>query len=409
MELEELKDKKILILGYGIEGRATQAFLRNVYPTMKVGLADQKDGLHYLEKQKEYDIVIKSPGIPKELVTIPYTTATNMFFANVKGITIGVTGSKGKSTTASLIYAILKEAGLKTRLAGNIGNPLLSELMLANNTDDIFVCELSSFQLSDIEYSPHISVILNLYPEHMDYHRSIDLYYDAKKNIVDNAKPQDYFIYNTSFEELKKTKGKTKAKSIPFIEKLPFDASVVPLAGKHNLDNVKAAVTVAQVLRIEKNAIVNGIKNFKGLPHRLELIGTLRGITFYDDAIATIPQATIAAIDALGNIGTVFLGGQDRGYDFSELADVILSKKIPNLVLFPESGFQILDEIKAKTSTLPKILETKNMEEAVKFAFENTPMGSICLLSCASPSFSVWRNFEEKGELFQKFVKKYGA
>lgn len=408
MTLEELQGKKFLILGYGIEGKATLKFLKHHLPDIQVGIADQKDGGDYLEKQKDYDFVIKSPSIPKKLVTIPYTTATNIFFANVKGMIIGVTGSKGKSTTTSLIYAMLKEAGLKAHVAGNIGNPLLSELLKGNDKDDIFVCELSSFQLDDITYSPHISVLLNLYPGHMDYHGNIEEYYKAKKKIISKAKADDYFVYNPALEEVKKLALQTKAKAVPFIKTLSFDDSIIPLLGKHNQDNMRAAVTVVKVLGVKDEDITQAVKNFKTLKHRLEFVGTFRGIRFYDDAIGTIPEATIAAVASLDNIGTIFLGGQDKGYDFEELIEVVVNKKIPNIVFFPDTGEKLLRILKEKTKKLPKIFETTSMEKAIKFAYANTPVGSVCLLSCASPSYSVWKNFEEKGDLFQKFVKQYG-
>ena len=413
MRLQELKGKKILIAGFGIEGKATEEFLRHYFPKMRIGVADQKEGADYLEKQNDYDLAIKSPGIKKELLTIPYTTATNIFFANCKGKTIGVTGSKGKSTTAAIIYAIVKAAGIKVHLVGNIGKPMLTELLKTNGQDDMWVCELSSFQLSDIEYSPHISVILNLFPEHMDYHGSTQTYYDAKKRILIGAGSTDYFVYNPAVHELHELANMTDAKAMPVIDELPFDEKIIPLLGKHNKDNIRAAVTVAQILKIDPDIVAKAIKHFKPLPHRLQLVGTFKGITFYDDAISTAPESTIAAIEALGNVGTIFLGGQDRGYNFSKLVDTIIYKKVPTIVLFPDSGEKIRELLEQrlilrKGSTLMKIFETTSMEEAVKFAYKHTPKGSICLLSCASPSFSLWGNFEEKGDLFQKFVREYG-
>ena len=372
---------------------------------MVIGLADEKDGEGYLQKQKDYDLVIKSPGIRKELVSIPYTTATNIFFANIRGKTIGVTGSKGKSTTTSIIYDIVKQAGLRARLVGNIGNPMLLELLKSNSQDDVWICELSSFQLSDIDYSPHISVILNIFPEHMDYHGNVENYYEAKKRMLAAASNMDYFVYNPAFEELRDLANKLKVQTMPFVDALPFDEKIIPLLGEHNKDNVRAAVTVAKLLKIDDKAIEAGVKNFKPLSHRLELVGTFKGITFYDDAISTTPQSTIKAIEALENIGTIFLGGQDRGYNFTQLIDVVVNKKIPNVVLFPNSGGKMGEGLKGKVKN---ILETESMQEAVRFAYQHTPAGSICLLSCASPSFSLWKNFEEKGDSFQEFVKEYG-
>lgn len=409
MKLEELQNKKILILGYGEEGKATLKFLTEKVPNLEIDIADRTITSDYLTKQKDYDLVIKTPGIPKHEVTVPYTTATNIFFANINNLTIGVTGTKGKSTTASLIYHILKKAGKKVHLVGNIGKPMLEELMEPVGEDDIFVCELSSYQLDDIKYSPHISVILNLFPDHMPYHGDINSYYEAKHNIIRNSKKDDYFIYNDRFEKLTAWAKDAQCKTSAFTPDIPTNERDLPLIGEHNKENIRAAVTVARILKIPEETINGAIKSFKPLPHRLQNVGTFNGITFYDDAISTTPESTICAIESLENIGTIFLGGEDRGYDFSQLVKTIVDHKIPNVVLFPESGKRILESLRAQTKALPNLLETQSMEDAVQFAYKNTPSGSICILSSASPSYSLWKNYEEKGNLFQSYVKKFGT
>ena len=174
------------------------------------------------------------------------------------------------------------------------------------------------------------------------------------------------------------------------------------MLGAHNLNNIKAAIKVARLFKISDSVIKKAIKNFKPLPHRLEFVGEFKGIKFYDDAISTTPESTIMAIKALKNIGTIFLGGQDRGYDFRELEKILKLYRIQNIVLFPETGNRILKSRKGFN-----IFETRSINNAVKFAFKNTPKGRICLLSTASPSYSIWKNFEEKGDLFQYFVKNY--
>lgn len=420
MKLDQLKNKKILIVGYGVEGKATQEFLKKTLPKNIIGIADQQlDGSSYLSKQNEYDIAIKSPGIHKSKITIPYTTATNIFFANIPGTIIGVTGTKGKSTTASLIYEILKHAGKRVFLLGNIthkthniGKPMLTELANHHTKDDIFVCELSSQQLDDIQYAPHIAVFTNFFPEHMDFHGSLEKYWEAKKRIVMFANPHNFFVYNPNLPVLATLAKETKAKSLPFVETLSFPEKIIPLIGQHNNDNVKAAVTVAKVLGVSDKDIQEAIKNYKPLPHRLEVVGTYHDITFVDDAISTTPQSTIKALEAFSNISTLFLGGQDRGYDFTELAKEIVAHKIKNLVLFPDSGEKIysviLNEVKNIGSSYnPNILESSNMDDAVQFAYQHSPKGSVVMLSTASPSYSIWKNFEEKGQLFKEAVQKY--
>lgn len=415
MKLKELKNKKILILGYGREGKITEKFLKKLLPDLEIGIADQSLDPYYLLKQKNYDLAVKTPGIPKRMVEIPYTTATNIFFANLpKGaVVIGITGSKGKSTTASLIYEILKTAGLPVHLAGNIGEPMLNELLNSVSEKDIFVLELSSYQLEDIKYSPHISVIINLFPEHMDYHGGKDKYYKAKMRIIKFSKPKDFFIFNPKYKELEELSKKTKVKSIPFISKIPFEMEEISnLIGEHNKENIRAVVTVVKIFGVKNEIIFESLKNFKPLPHRLENIGVYNGVTFYDDAISTTPESTIAAIYALSKIkpiSTIILGGTDRGYDFKILAKEILKAKIKNIVLFPESGKRILESLNksfGKDINRLNILETSLMDEAVKFAYKNSPLESICLLSTASPSYSLFKNFEEKGDLFKKAVKE---
>ncbi len=399
--------KKVLILGYGQEGRATEKFLKTRYPKIAVEIADQKFSTNYLDHQKDFDLVVKSPGIAKEKVTVSYTTATNIFFANTNNLIIGITGSKGKSTTASLIYHILRTANKKVRLIGNIGKPALLELLNPVDKDIIFVAELSSYQLDDIKYSPHIAVITNLFPEHMNYHGDIDRYFLAKKNIIRFQTKNDYFIFNQKNIILTKWTKETTSQVLSFDPLIKLELSNNPLLGKHNLDNIQAAITVGHLLRIEDKTIVQSIKTFKPLPHRLQFIGRFKNIDFYDDAISTAPESAIAAIETLKNIGVIFLGGEDRGYNFNILVKILAQYQIPNIVLFPQTGTKIYDLILKESNYKPNIFQTTSMEEAVKFAYKQTPKNSICLLSTASPSYSLWKNFEEKGDQFKFFAHKY--
>lgn len=375
--------KNVCIVGYGKDGKTAERYINEKYPNLKIGILDKNLDKNYLKKQEDFDLAVKTPGISKTKVTIPYVTSANIFFSQNKNFTIGVTGSKGKSTTASLIYEIIKASGKKTRLIGNIGNPMLEVLLKKVDSDEIFVIELSSYMLDDIEYSPNIALILNLFPEHMDYHVGVENYYEAKRNIFKFQKIGDCAL------------------TPPFSEKISLKKNKIPLIGLHNLKNIKAAIKVARIIGISDSDIKKAVKNFKPLPHRLEFVGEVEGVKFYDDSISTTPESTIEAIKSLKKIGTIFLGGEDRGYDFSDLERNLRASGIKNLVLFPESGNRILKSRKGFN-----ILRTKNMRESVNFAFKNTPKGKICLLSTASPSYSVWKSFEEKGDLFKSSVKE---
>jgi len=374
--------KNLCIIGYGEEGKINKKYINEFYPSLKVKILDKKYNKNYLKEQENYDFAIKSPGVNKEKISIPYTTATNIFFSQCKNLTIGVTGTKGKSTTASLIYHILETAGKKVKLLGNIGNPMLKTLFTKTDPNEIFVIELSSYMLDDIEYSPNIALLLNNFPDHMDYHTNIENYYRAKYNIFKFQKSNDFAI------------------KAPFREKVDLKPNEILLKGEHNLQNIKAAISVCKLFNIPKEIINLAIKSFKPLNHRLEYVGQYHDIHFYDDAISTTPESTIAAIKTLKEVDTIFLGGQNRGYDFHNLEKEIIKNNISNLVLFSDDNI-----INEKNNF--NILETKSMKKAVDFAVKNTKKNKICLLSTASPSYTIWKNYQEKGNQFKKFIKNH--
>ncbi len=409
MTIEELKKyKKILILGYGKEGHSVERFLKLNVPSAQISIADKKDNENYLLKQKDVDLVVRSPGVRVEQVFQKWTTAANIFFSNFVGTTIGITGTKGKSTTASLIAALLKQNKTDVRLIGNIGNPMLDGLIDATK-ETIAVIELSSYQLSDLYFSPHITIIVNWYPEHLDFHGTFQAYKKAKQNSLYFQSDADFFIFDPQEKEVASWVNLTKAKTIPYTDEFLFEQSKIPLLGNHNKRNIQGALTVARMFGVTDEQAQTALYAFTPLPHRLQNIGTYNGITFYDDAISTTPQSTIAALNSIKNIDTILLGGQDRGYDFRSLVEVLKEKKVENIVLFPQTGFKIKQVLLKMEDYYPTYLETDNMKDAVSFCFENSKKGSVCILSTASPSYSLWKNFEEKGDLFQTFVRDYGG
>lgn len=398
MMLEKLKDKKIVILGFGREGKDTLLFLKKLFPKKKIGIVDQKFGKDYLKKLGNYDVIIKSPGIPWKLLenydrcrkSQVITTQTEIFFENCPGMIIGVTGTKGKSTTAFWIYQTLKKAGLKAHLIGNIGEPVLSSFLIRAKPYDIFVYELSSFQLTNLKKGPHIAVLLNIYPEHLDYYRNFNEYVQAKAKIAKYQTKKDFLIYSSQSLIVGKIAKKSKAKKIP-------------IRGKYYELNRAAAKAVAKIFNVPLP------KKFESLPHRLELIGKFKGIEFYNDSLSTIPETAIEALDFLGDkVETMILGGFDRGLNFKKLAERISKSRIKTLILFPTTGQRIWQALMGlRHPSFTRHFSVNNMEEAVKIAYQYTSKGKICLMSPASPSFGVFKDYADRGESFRKYVKKY--
>ena len=303
-----------------------------------------------------------------------------------------------------MIYKILKEGSVKAHLVGNIGKPVLSFLSKdvqgrTLNRRDIFVYELSSHQLYNLKKSPHIAVFLNIYPEHLDYYRNFNEYLKAKANITKYQTKKDFLVYNSGDKLVREIAKKSQAIKIP-IKGVYYD-----------LDK-NTARAVGKLFKIPKTTIEKAIREFKPLPHRLELVGTFKGITFYNDALSTIPETAILAMKTLGKkVQTIMLGGFDRKIDFKKLAKQVLKQKnIKTVILFPTTGEkiwkEILKESKGKKVHVPFFVN--NMVDAVKLAYQYTEKGKNCLLSCASPSFSIFRDYKEKGNLFKKYVKSYG-
>jgi len=353
-------------------------------------------------------VVVKTAGYPGNKVPVLYTTPTKVFFECARQLgakTIGVTGTKGKTTTSSLIYRMLQQGGKPSILGGNIGVPMLDMLEDAD-AHSILVVELSSYQLAELGCSPDMAVITNLYRDHIDYHGSLEAYWEAKRNIVRFMTAESTVIFNPDTEIVLHWMAELEAKKVPIDLQEVVDLSKSQLIGEHNKLNYLMAKAAAQVFGVDLFSCQHILKNFKPISHRLERVRTLHGITYIDDAIASQPEAAIAGITAcvheVGPVGCIMLGGQDRDYDFTELVKLLSTLAIPKLVLFPDTGVKI--KAIFPEGYEPETFETNDMHEAVKWASENCPSGSVCLLSTASPSYSVWKDFEEKGDLFQKAV-----
>jgi UDP-N-acetylmuramoylalanine--D-glutamate ligase len=443
MKLAELEHRSILILGFGTEGQATYEFLRRRWPAKPLSIADQRTmeefpqevanriqndtevrtnfGPRYLDSADGYncEVIIKTPGIPASVDAVArarragilLTSHSQIFLSSYpREKVIGVTGTKGKSTTTSLIHHILKCAGIPAELVGNIGMPPLARIDDVS-PDTYFVHEFSSHQLAELETSPHIAVLLNIVPEHLDYYASFEEYVAAKENITKFQEPDDFLVFAADYSIPSEMAHRSKAALRPFsvnnsVEHI-LKSHEIPLAGKFNLQNVMAAIETASVCGVQPENIRDAIRTFEALPHRLERVGTYNGITFYDDSIATIPESTLAALEALGpNVQTLLLGGHERNLEFTELGKQ-LPPNVATVILFPPTGIRIWRAIEthSQNQKLPDAFFVRDMEQAVRIAYEQTAPGKICLLSPASPSFGTFKDYKERGTLFKTFVR----
>jgi UDP-N-acetylmuramoylalanine--D-glutamate ligase len=449
------KDKKIAILGFGMEGKDLAAYLLergavitifDKKPEAELDLAgiDKEEftfstGTNYLEAGLEgFDYIFRSPGVYRfapqivkaEEKGVKVSSAIELFFQECPGKIIGVTGTKGKGTTSSLVYEILKKAGKDAYLAGNIGVAYL-QLLSKLGKDSLVVLELSSFQLIGMDKSPQIAVVLNITQDHLDWHQDLDEYISAKKNIVKHQSPSDFTVINADYPLPQGFSSLTPAKTLFFsrkqkvegsyqlngkiylsvgAEELLGETSDLLLRGEHNLENITAAVCVAGILNIAPDTIWEAVASFKGLEHRLELVGEAQGFTFYNDSFATGPQPTIAAIKSFKEPLTVILGGSDKGLDYSALGEEISkSANIASIVLIGQIAPKIKKAVEQAGFKGQIIQMGKSpMSEIVKAAILNTPKTGVILLSPAAASFDMFRDYKDRGYQFKSVVKALG-
>ena len=426
-----LKGKNTAILGFGIEGKDLLYYLLN--QGAKVTILDKKDkskldlsgvdpsqvnlqtGRNYLAKLGDFDIIFRSPGVYRYLPElldaeekgVQISSATKLFFEMSPSKIIGVTGTKGKGTTSSLIYEILKKGQKDVYLAGNIGKPYL-KLLTKLTPESLVVLELSSFQLIDLNKSPEIAVVLNITADHFDWHKDIDEYVSAKKNIVKFQRTGDWAVLNEEYDVSRNFAKETKARVSYFHkEKLEkkFKEGLL-LRGEHNLENVAASVNVAKILGIKDEVISEVLSEFKGLEHRLEFVGTVGEVSFYNDSFATGPDPTIAAIKSFKEPETLILGGSEKGLDYSSLGKAVSERKnLKNIILIGAIREKIRQAL-LNNHFKGKIvdLDSKGMTEIVKTALKLTSGGGVVLLSPAAASFDMFRDYKERGNKFKEAV-----
>ena len=434
MQFPELLNKKIAILGFGKEGKSTFNFLlKQGVKKSDLTILDKKEiedqeissvsWEDYLKNLDQYDLIFKTAGIPytPEIRAVQEKTVTQVqfFFDHYEGKVIAITASKGKTITSSLTYHLLKTAGYDVKLVGNIGTPFLDEIDF-QTPHDFVVVELSSFMLETLKKKNFCSILGSIYSVHLDRHGNMENYTKAKFNIINGS--EHTIVCEKTMNDYHLEERFPNAHLIPFGLKseftrdevnyfskgrLVFPLSDVNLIGEHNLQNIGAIVALADLLQIPDEILQKSIQTFTAVRHRLQLVGTFKGILFYDDAIATTPDSTIAAINAIWDkLDTIFLGGiEGFWFDFPSLVERLKKSPVKNIVFFPDSWETIAKLLGEEGYTT---FHTRDMKEAVQFAYEHTSQWKVCLLSCASPSFSCWKGFEEKGDLFQQYVKEIG-
>ena len=455
MKIEKLKQyHNIAILWYGKEGKSALNFLKKL-EIEKITVLDKNEileredwifyetGENYLQNLEKFDLIIKTPWISPYVNNLlqykeKLTSTIEIFLNNYKWKVIGLTWTKWKSTTSTVLYLTLQNAWYKVKLVWNIWTPVLDEVdILSNENYDYIVFEMSSYMLEWLKAQLYIWYLNNLYICHYDWHFWGENYNNAKKNILKIARKK---IANIQTQEklwfLWKVKYFWDGTNIYYKDKKFFiDSEVVLedknflLEGLHNRINICGILAILNQISADYFGsnwvffrliqwLKQTLENFNWLPHRIQNIWTYKWITFIDDAIATTPDSTMAAMKTFWEkIWTLFLWGQDSWFDFSKMIDLIGKSEIKNLVLFPDTWLKIFWDLSSfdfdKEFTLEiwwkifNAFKTKSMEESLKFAYKNTEKWKICLLSTASPSFSVWKSYVEKWTLFQEFVKKY--
>lgn len=451
------KNKKMAVIGAGVEGASSAEWLAE--QGAEVTLLDRSEpelhrvkatklitGTNYLSDLSQYDVIVRSPGVKRNLPEVLevekngklITSHTQIFFDLSPAPIIGVTGTKGKGTTSALIYEMLKEEGLDVHLGGNIGTPPLEFVDKLSLTSWV-VLELSSFQLEDLNKSPHIAVVLMIVPEHLgvdtvgtaNYHDDMEAYVSVKRNILSWQTPEDYAVINRDYPPSNEsdiyTDGKvfqvsrereaaedgcfTRQGSIILRkdgkEEAVIEVSEILLPGKHNLENVCAAVMASDLAGVSIKSIASVLRKFKGLEHRLELVGEVNGVRYYDDSFSTTPETAIAAIKSFADPEILILGGSHKGSDFTELGKVISdAQNIKAIIGIGVEWEAIKEKLQIANGKLQIVEDCKNMEEVVQRAAEIAVFGDVVLLSPACASFGMFKNYKERGELFKREVMK---
>lgn len=390
--VEKFEGKKVLLWGYGVEGKSSEKFLYKYCKPLEIKIYEgDRDGLPI----DDYDIVIKSPGVPYfDYPEEKITSMTQLFLEEFRDKTIGITGTKGKSTTTSMLYHVLSQnLNKKVCLLGNIGIPCFDAYEDMKN-GAVAVYEMSCHQLANLTVSPHVAIFLNLYEDHLDYYKTKEKYADAKAHITYFQTQSDLFYKGVTVPDIK-----TEANVIEFdkFDDFRYELNVL---GIHNQWNADVAKRVAvENFGCDENKVIASLKTFVGLPHRLEKFAQVNGVTYFDDSISTIPEATISAIESVPDAKTVIVGGMDRGIDYSPLISAVKEYKDIQFIFCYASGKRIFDEV----SECNNVTYVEDLKSAVEEAKKITTAGS-CIMSPAAASYGYYKNFMDRGEHFKDYV-----
>lgn len=431
---------KIAILGFGVEGHSAYNYWKsseneiticdqNQNASTPVGVSTRL-GSNYLSDLDGFDLIVRVPGLnPNDIVQAnspeilnKVTTSTNEFFrvSPTKNI-IGVTGTKGKGTTCTLITKLLEASGKKVHLGGNIGRAAIDLLNDQIQPDDWVVLELSSFQLVDLKYSPHIAVCLMVVPEHLNWHSDMNEYIEAKRNIFAHQVVSDTAIYYADNEISKKLASSSQGNKIAYYSysgayvkdhniiidnRIVCQIDEVKLIGEHNLQNICAALTAYWQIDQNLSSARQVVLQFSGLEHRLELVRELNDVKYYNDSFASVPDATIAAVKAIKEPKILIIGGFDRQLNLNQLAVAIKENEasIKRIILIGDSAGRVSSTLQTVDFSKYEITNLKNMNELVKLASEITEPHDAIVLSPGFPSFDMFKNFEDRGQQFKQAV-----
>jgi UDP-N-acetylmuramoylalanine--D-glutamate ligase len=396
-----LKNKKVAILGLGEDTKDCLPWLRK--QGAKITVLDEAKGDKF-ENLSQFDLLIRSPGVYRwrpELCGLSVSSKTKLFFDLCPAKIIGVTGTKGKGTTATLIYKILNAAGKDVYLGGNIGKGIFG--FLPRLTKDSFVVlELSSFQLIDLDHSPHIAVVLMVTAEHLNWHKSLKEYIDAKKNIVVHQKSSDFAVVNKDYPNSVEIGESARGKAVWVSGKEVLDWET-KLRGEHNRENIAAAAAVARILKIDADVIRRVVKSFKGLEHRLEEVGKVKGVAFVNDSFATTPETTMAAIKAFKEPIILIVGGSSKNSDFSPLVETInTASNIKLIIQIGAEGPRIVKDVRG----VKVIRGEGGMDKIVNLAYNHAMSGDVVLLSPACASFDMFKDYKDRGRQFKEAVRR---